>query len=173
MIQTVYNQLLILLNSVITDTYRINILKFCYLELLLESVCYRMNRKEASRMSSLGKRITQLREGRKMTQDQLAKKLNISRASLSHYEQSRREPDYETVVRIANYFRVSLDYLFGRTALPTQNLDADIRQFVDSLELSDREILDTFALTVDGRELTAEEARRFIAFIRAERSMKL
>jgi hypothetical protein len=50
-------------------------------------------------------------------------------------------------------------------------LDEDVGAFVDRLELSDEEILSKFALTVDGRQLSPEEARRFIAFVRAERAM--
>ena len=122
-------------------------------------------------MTTLGNRITELRESKKMTQQELAKKLNISRASLSHYEKNRREPDYETLQKIADYFQVSIDYMFGRTANSKEILDEQVRDFVDSLELSDSNILESFTLTIDGRELTDEEARRFIAFVRAERSI--
>jgi len=122
-------------------------------------------------MTILGRRITELRESRKMTQEELAKKLNISRASLSHYEKARREPDYETLQKIADYFQVSIDYMFGRTANSKEILDEHVRDFVDSLELSDSTLLESFTLTIDGRELTDEEARRFIAFVRAERSI--
>jgi transcriptional regulator with XRE-family HTH domain len=106
-----------------------------------------------------------------MTQEELAKKLNISRASLSHYEKNRREPDYETLQKIADYFQVSIDYMFGRTTNSKEILDEHVRDFVDSLELSDSTLLESFTLTIDGRELTDEEARRFIAFVRAERSI--
>jgi transcriptional regulator with XRE-family HTH domain len=122
-------------------------------------------------MTILGRRITELRESRKMTQEELAKKLNISRASLSHYEKNRREPDYETLQKIADYFQVSIDYMFGRTTNSKEILDEHVRDFVDSLELSDSTLLESFTLTIDGRELTDEEARRFIAFVRAERSI--
>jgi len=51
-------------------------------------------------------------------------------------------------------------------------LDADVQKFSDQLELSDLDqLLETFALTVDGKKLSVEEAKRFIAFIRAERSL--
>jgi transcriptional regulator with XRE-family HTH domain len=122
-------------------------------------------------MTTLGNRITELRESRKMTQEELAKKLNISRASLSHYEKNRREPDYDTLQKIADYFQVSIDYMFDRTDSSGGVLDEHVRQFVDSLELSDLKILGTFSLTIDGKKLTDEEARRFIAFVRAERSI--
>ncbi|MNN86985.1 hypothetical protein D3C81_2044720 [compost metagenome] len=46
-----------------------------------------------------------------------------------------------------------------------------IRDLSENLELSDEQLLDKFSFTVDGRKLTPEESRRFIAFIRADRSM--
>lgn len=123
-------------------------------------------------MKKIGDRIAQLRENRKLTQEELAKSLGISRASLSHYEKNRREPDFTVLEKIADYFQVSVDYLIGRTNDPTAVLDENVKAFAESLELSDDRILDKFALTIDGRELTEEEARRFIAFVRMERSMK-
>ncbi|WP_159882543.1 helix-turn-helix domain-containing protein [Paenibacillus puerhi] len=121
-------------------------------------------------MGQIGNRIAALREKQAMTQEELSIKLDISRASLSHYEKNRREPDYDTLVKIANFFKVSIDFLLGRTEDPDMVLDSEVRLFVDSLELSDERIMQNFALTIDGKELTPEEAKRFIAFVRAERS---
>lgn len=118
-----------------------------------------------------GERIASLREKHAMTQEELSNKLGITRASLSHYENNRRAPDYDTITKIAGFFRVSIDFLLGRTDDPHIVLDEEVREFVDSLELSDDNILDKFALTIDGKKLTAEEAKRFIAFVRAERSI--
>jgi transcriptional regulator with XRE-family HTH domain len=123
-------------------------------------------------MTRYGDRIALLREKHALTQEELAHKLGISRASLSHYETARREPDYETTNKIASFFHVSVDYLLGRSNNPEAILDPDVRDFVDSLELSDDNILEKFALKVDGKKLTAEEAKRFIAFVRAERSLE-
>lgn len=126
-------------------------------------------------MKTYGHRIAKLREQRKLTQEELSKQLSISRASLSHYEKSRRVPDYETLNKIADFFNVTVDYLIGRTddpSPPENEQNEHIKLFEESLELSDESILERFSLLVDGRELTPEEAKRFIAFIRAERSMK-
>ncbi|MCZ8516505.1 helix-turn-helix domain-containing protein [Paenibacillus filicis] len=119
-----------------------------------------------------GERIAQLREKHALTQEELSSKLGITRASLSHYENNRREPDYNTMVTIANFFKVPIDYLIGRTDNPHPIMDEDVREFADSLELSDDKIMEKFALTIDGKQLTPEEARRFIAFVRAERSIQ-
>lgn len=120
---------------------------------------------------NIGSRLAFLRDQRGLTQEELATSLGISRAALSHYEKNRREPDTETLGKVADLFQVSLDYLVGRTHQSTAILDSDVRQFTDELELADNEILDHFALTIDGRKLSIEEARRFVAFVRAERNM--
>ncbi|WP_139995938.1 helix-turn-helix domain-containing protein [Paenibacillus paridis] len=118
---------------------------------------------------SIGKRLAALRDERRWTQLQTAASLGISRAALSHYEKNRREPDSETLSRFADLFQVTVDYLIGRTSIPQQTLTNDVRSFVDHLELSDDEILNKYQLSVDGRILTADETKRFIAFVRAER----
>jgi len=120
---------------------------------------------------TIGERIAQLRDRRGWTQEQLAASIGISRAALSHYEKNRREPDAETLAKLADLFHVSIDYLVGRTSTPTGTVDEDVGQFLDELELSDAQLLERYTLTIDGRKLTPEEARRFIAFVRAERAM--
>lgn len=123
-------------------------------------------------MNSIGLRIMSLRESHKLTQETLAGRLGISRASLSHYEKLRREPDFSTIQKIADFFNVSVDYLLGRTSNPKMVLDENVKNFVDNLELSDRNLMQKFSLIIDGRELSEEEAKSFIAFVRAERSMR-
>ena len=120
---------------------------------------------------SYGNRIAELRRKRNLTQEELANHLKISRAALSHYEQNRREPDFGTLNSIANYFKVTIDYILGRTDDPTAQLDKETLNFVKNLELSEKDLFTKFSLMIDGRALTQEEAKRFVAFIRAERSM--
>lgn len=120
---------------------------------------------------NIGSRIAQLRDEKRWTQEQTAAKLGISRAALSHYEKNRREPDTETLAKFADLYQVTIDYLVGRTLNPQVAMSEDIRNFADHLELSDEEILQKYNLSVDGRKLTADETKRFIAFVRAERMM--
>ncbi|MDQ1910423.1 helix-turn-helix transcriptional regulator [Paenibacillus sp. GD4] len=120
-------------------------------------------------MKHLGSRISLLREKYGFTQEDVASRLGISRSSLSHYETDRREPDYDTLKKFADFYRVSVDYLMGRLPGEQQQVAQHVGSFERSLELSDERILQEFTLTVDGRELTREEATRFIAMIRKER----
>lgn len=59
--------------------------------------------------------LKSLRTARSLTQDELAKKLKISRSTIGMYEKGAREPDFETLELIADFFNVDIDYLLGRT----------------------------------------------------------
>lgn len=60
-------------------------------------------------------RLKELRMQRKISQLKLAFDLNMNQNSISRYENCEREADYATLIKIADYFNVSLDYLLGRT----------------------------------------------------------
>lgn len=60
-------------------------------------------------------RLKALREDNDMSQEDLAKILNVSRSALSNYETGFREPDLNLLIKIADYFNTSADYLLGRT----------------------------------------------------------
>ncbi len=66
-------------------------------------------------------RLKELRERKNMTQTRLAIDLSLSQNSVSRYENGTHEADYATLIRIADYFNVSLDYLLERTDNPKIN----------------------------------------------------
>ena len=63
----------------------------------------------------LGNRIATLRQKNKLSQVEFSQLLNISNTTLSQYESGKRIPSDNIKIKIADYFNVSLDYLFGRT----------------------------------------------------------
>ena len=65
----------------------------------------------------IGDIISELRKDNQQTQKDLARVLNVSVATISHYESETNLPDAATLVRIADYFGVSIDYLMGRTRI--------------------------------------------------------
>jgi len=71
-------------------------------------------------------RLKELREKRGLSQLQLAMDLNLNQNSISRYENGTREADYATLILIANYFNVSLDYLLERVDNPEIN-DQNLR----------------------------------------------
>ena len=56
-----------------------------------------------------------LRTSSGLTQVEMAEKLGISRSTIGMYETGAREPDFETLEKIADFFNVDTDYLLGRT----------------------------------------------------------
>lgn len=66
-------------------------------------------------------RLKKLRKERKISQLKLAMDLTMNQNSISRYETGEREADYATLIRFADYFNVSIDYLLERTDNPTMN----------------------------------------------------
>jgi len=60
-------------------------------------------------------RLKELRKRKKISQLKLAMDLGMNQNSISRYENLERQADYETLIKIADYFNVSIDYLLGRT----------------------------------------------------------
>lgn len=58
-----------------------------------------------------------LRKERHLSQKAAATDLGVAQALLSHYEKGKREPGLDFLVRVANYYNVSTDYLLGRSAV--------------------------------------------------------
>lgn len=71
-------------------------------------------------MINLSSNILRLRQQKKITQDQLADFLNVTKSSVSKWENGQSSPDLELLSRIAIYFDVSLDYLVGYEATLTK-----------------------------------------------------
>ena len=63
----------------------------------------------------LSERLKLLRTERNMSQADVALLLNISRQAYNHYESGKREPDTDMLIKLANIFDVSMDYLLGRS----------------------------------------------------------
>ena len=59
----------------------------------------------------LGDKIKELRIKNGMTQKELGKKLGFSDNTITNYEKNKRDPDYDTLVKLANIFDVSISYL--------------------------------------------------------------
>ena len=67
------------------------------------------------------RRLKELRNKRHITQLELAMALDMNQNSISRYESGEREADYKTLITLADYFNVSVDYLLERTDNPSRN----------------------------------------------------
>ena len=66
-------------------------------------------------------RLKELRRKKGVSQLKLAMDLGMNQNSISRYETGEREADYATLIRLADYFDVSIDYLLNRTDNPETN----------------------------------------------------
>ena len=92
-------------------------------------------------MKELGERLRILRESVKLSQVKMADLLGVKQSSINRYEQGQPAPSLETLVKYADYFDVSMDYLFARTDKPQGKLyeyrpkiatgSEEMRQFIE------------------------------------------
>ena len=84
-------------------------------------------------MTMLGQRINELRLAMGWSQVQLAEKLNISKQTVSNWENENIQPSIEMLVRLATLFRTSTDYLLGLDQTPKINVEGVPLSFVAHL----------------------------------------
>jgi transcriptional regulator with XRE-family HTH domain len=108
---------------------------------------------------TLGVRIKQLRKEKELTQTELGKHLNVGKSTISQYETDTNMPDPEMILKIANFFNVSTDYLLGRSDKRKETLDD---------EPTPQEIEEIFQNQVmyQGVPMTEEEKESVKDFIR-------
>lgn len=103
-----------------------------------------------------GSRLRKLRKDKELTQKELGEIIGVSGRVVGYYESDDRFPDGDTLAKIANYFKVTIDYLLGRTDIRTPEPE-------------------TIAAHHDGDEFTEEELEeieRFKEFVRMRRKDK-
>lgn len=123
-------------------------------------------------MITFGQRLKALREKRELSQGELGKRFTLSQSTIAYYELNKKQPNQDTLNKMADFFEVTTDYLLGRTDNPSQTLSEEARELIDNLELTDAEIRNKFPFEVDGRPVTDEEFKWFIASVRSKRSME-
>lgn len=132
-------------------------------------------------MKVFANRLKKLREEKGLSQRELAKYIGIAHSTLGMYEIGEREPDFDTVTRLATFLNTSVDYLLGRTddPRPVAEITETHRRIEEALsddpnaeellsfwrELKERE--DLFLLFKQVRPLSNDSIRRVIRVIKA------
>jgi transcriptional regulator with XRE-family HTH domain len=62
-----------------------------------------------------------LMKNHKLTQDKLAEAIGVSQGNISEWKSGRSKPTFDALIKLADYFGVSIDYLVGRTDNPVVN----------------------------------------------------
>ena len=101
-------------------------------------------------------RLKDLRKAQGLSQEELAKEIDVARTTYNHYEIEKSEPNIKTLIKLADYFDVSLDYLCERQWNNQIGYVADDRR-EDMIKIS---------------ELSDEEFKLVVAYVQAMRDLK-
>ncbi|WP_324628405.1 helix-turn-helix domain-containing protein [Bacillus paranthracis] len=101
--------------------------------------------------NTFGIRLKELRKINKMTQQNLADKLSISKSLISKYESGSAKPSYENLSDLANLFNVSTDYLTGKinTYKPDEQKEKQINDLLKKFDKLDREKREKILKVID------------------------
>lgn len=106
--------------------------------------------------NSFGTLLSELRKEKGLKREELANLLGCSAAAIGNYENDNRNPDFDTLVRIADYFNTTTDYLLGRTEAKTA--DTDIRAVCDYLGLEEESLIN---LQISKHVMVSTETKQY------------
>lgn len=118
---------------------------------------------------NFGERLRSLRKDIDYSLRRMADELGISFSALGKYERNERQPDFDTLKKIAEYFDVSIDWLLGRSSHPelTTNEDTIYKKIANEsimfLNPSRDELINH--LMKKARELDEDDLKMFVQFL--------
>lgn len=117
-------------------------------------------------MDTVARRIKSLRQLRRWTQVQLAKKVNVSPQVVSNWEREYTYPDHADIARLSEIFQTSADYILCKTDDPTPNLPSSSSKHSDlsSTPISIEQLRE-YKLMYKGHILTQEETEDLISLL--------
>lgn len=83
----------------------------------------------------LPKRLKELREAKGYLQKYVADKIGVKSNTLSGYENGTRSPDPEMIVKLAELYNVTTDYLLGKSDDPNKTEEEELEEFIDNVRV--------------------------------------
>lgn len=110
-------------------------------------------------MNIIGGRLKHLRKQKGVLQDKVASYLDISRTTYSGYERGEIIPPYSKMMKMAEYFDVTIDYIMGVTNdAKSENSFKNVPDIIEQLTIISNELADdTAAVKCNGNILTKKE----------------
>ena len=107
----------------------------------------------------LGNRIKTLREELGLKQEELANKISVSPSAIGMYETNKREPNNELILKLAQFFNVTTDYLLGKSDIrnPGQQIDDVLNEAMIGMSKEEYEALN---------ETQKKQIRDFAIFVK-------
>ena len=106
-------------------------------------------------------RLREIRKESGISLKKLGEIIGVAESTMSLYENEKRQPDYETLKKLADYFNVTTDYLLGRedkTTLTTK----DKKEITEILESTRQQLLSQEGLMFDGEPASEEDVQKII-----------
>jgi transcriptional regulator with XRE-family HTH domain len=111
---------------------------------------------------TFGQKLKALRVAKNISSEQLAEEVDVTKSLIWSYEINKKEPSSTHLIKIADYFEVTVDYL----------LDREKKKFDINLQNSIEDIIDNFIISIDDIQLSKDELLESIAYIQAKRIMR-
>lgn len=115
------------------------------------------------------KRLKQLRLRKKLSQQRIADMLGISRQGYGKYEDGQSEPDQQSLIKLADFYDVSIDYLIGHTDIPHRNEDDKRDAIIHKIAT---EFPNIDLMFKDMENMTAEDFEDIYNYIKFKKSQK-
>lgn len=106
-------------------------------------------------MKEVAERLRYLRESVKLSQVKMAEVVGVKQSSLNRYELNQASPSFETLTRYADYFDVSMDYIFGRT----DNPQGKLYEYKPKIEQTDPEMKKFVQMCFDPKSPMSERLK--------------
>ena len=106
-------------------------------------------------MKEVAERLRYLRESVKLSQVKMAEVVGVKQSSLNRYELNQASPTFETLTRYADYFDVSMDYIFGRT----DNPQGKLYEYKPKIEQTDPEMKKFVQMCFDPKSPMSERLK--------------
>ncbi|WP_286058063.1 helix-turn-helix domain-containing protein [Bacillus mojavensis] len=113
------------------------------------------------------KKLIALRKSKKLTQEEMANKIGVHRGTYANYERGHRQPDYDTLKKIADFFEVTIDYLLD------QDFEPIIREEkTPYIVIDDPDLQIAFKDAADFSEEARRQAIDFINYLKEKEKAK-
>lgn len=128
---------------------------------------------------TLGDKLRKARQGMKLTQEDVAKKIGVDYSTVSKWESNSSSPSIEKLRALALMLEISMVYLIDEDAdrIPTTDtklaesyIEYGYLRDIESMSLED--IIERYNIKIEGQDATKEEIQDAIAYIKARRIMK-
>lgn len=105
-------------------------------------------------------KIKEYRKLAKLTQKELGKRIGVAESTISQYESGKRQPDYETLLKLSDYLGVSVDDLLGK-----EKNEVELDEYLEQIK-NRPEMRMLFKLAANATKEDVEQAVRIIEAIR-------